>query len=420
MKASDIFTPGSLPQYTYFDRSDLNLEFRLLEAIETKGIISSVAGPSKSGKTVLCESVIGQRGMLLIPGGGITSEPLFWDRIRTRLRLPEKQTTSAVASQGKEGSLKAEVGGSIYVAQAKAGSESKTTSATQNSQTDTYDGPDGIGLLEYIRDSEYTIVIDDFHYIEAGTQRSLAEQLKEAARQGTKIVIVSVTHRSDQAIRANPDLRGRVTSIDIPYWTPDELLAIPQKGLPLLNFSPDGAAIDRLVAESVSSPQLMQALCLQLCRDHGAEYTLPELKGLNAGTTEITEVLQHTAAMANCQTAFDILLAGPKTRGAERTIYNLHDGQNGDVYFVLLKAIAFGEPKLSLKYAEIKERTENLVSGDAPRGVGITEALQQMHRRVVERLGEDRVLEWDEEKETLSIPDPYFLYYLRWAEWPTR
>jgi hypothetical protein len=36
---------------------------------------------------------------------------------------------------------------------------------------------------------------------------------------------------------------------------------------------------------------------------------------------------------------------------------------------------------------------------------------------VLEKLGEDRVLEWDAEKETLNIPDPYFLYYMRWAGW---
>ena len=38
-------------------------------------------------------------------------------------------------------------------------------------------------------------------------------------------------------------------------------------------------------------------------------------------------------------------------------------------------------------------------------------------KAVVEKLGEDRVLEWDEEKEFLNVPDPYFLYYLRWADW---
>jgi len=161
----------------------------------------------------------------------------------------------------------------------------------------------------------------------------------------------------------------------------------------------------------------MQALCLQLCRDHGVEYTFPEQKGLSLQDSRIDEVLQHTAAVANCQTAFEIILAGPKTRGAERNVYKLSDGKEGDVYYVILKALASNEPKLTLKYSDIKARIERIVPQDAPRGVGITEALQQMHKRVIERLGEDRVLEWDEEKEAVNIPDPYFLYYLRWATW---
>ena len=96
MKASDIFTPGAVPEYTYYDREDLNLEFRLLEAIETKGMISSVAAsPLKSGKAVLCESVIGTRGMLLLPGGGVNDESVFWRRLRRKLTLPIQQTKLA-------------------------------------------------------------------------------------------------------------------------------------------------------------------------------------------------------------------------------------------------------------------------------------------------------------------------------------
>src|SRR5437588_7436354 len=140
MKASDIFTPGSLPQYTYYDRAGLNLEFRLLEAIETKGMISSVAGPSKSGKTVLCESVIGKRGMLLIPGGGIASEDVFWQRLRSRLKIPVSQATASKASTETARTLKGEVGGSIYVASAKTSGERKTGSGQETSRTDLYEG----------------------------------------------------------------------------------------------------------------------------------------------------------------------------------------------------------------------------------------------------------------------------------------
>jgi hypothetical protein len=74
MKAKDVFTPGTLPKHTYYDRSDLHLEQNLLDAVDTPGMIAAVSGPSKSGKTVLCESVIGLGSMLLVTGGGINSE----------------------------------------------------------------------------------------------------------------------------------------------------------------------------------------------------------------------------------------------------------------------------------------------------------------------------------------------------------
>jgi len=195
MKASDIFTPGSLPQYTYYDRAELNLEFRLLEAIETRGMISSVAGPSKSGKTVLCESVIGKRGMLLIPGGGISSEDLFWHRVRSRLKIPVSKTTASTVSTQRETSVKGGVEGSVYVVKAKGEAERKNATGQESSQTDQYEGAHGIELLERVRDLGFTLVVDDFHYIEESTQKSLSEQFKEAARSGAKIVVVSVTHR---------------------------------------------------------------------------------------------------------------------------------------------------------------------------------------------------------------------------------
>jgi hypothetical protein len=71
MKANDVFTPATLPKHTYYDRSDLHLEQNLLDAVDTPGIIAAVSGPSKSGKTVLCESVIGLGSMLLVTGGAL-------------------------------------------------------------------------------------------------------------------------------------------------------------------------------------------------------------------------------------------------------------------------------------------------------------------------------------------------------------
>lgn len=417
MKPNMVFTPGSLPVYTYNDRSSLKLEWSLLDSIETKGFISSVSGPSKSGKTVLCETVIGKKKMLLLTGGGISSEGLFWAKLRSKLGLPTESSKSRSADieMGLVGKVEAaaqlpligKAGGSFE------GNYSQTNGITESKR---YDGPDGTELLDYVARQGYTLVVDDFHYIARDVQSSLAEQFKEAARSGVTIVVVSVSHRSDESIRANPDLRGRVKCVDIPYWQPQELEIIANKGFPLLNMHLDNTLTQRLAKESISSPQLMQALCLQFCRDAEVDETLPSLADFGSDQS-LNTTLTRTASLANCKTAFDIIVTGPKPRGSERKTYNLITGKAGDVYYVILKAIARGEPLLTLPYAAIKNRVEEVVPSDPPRGVGIIQALQQMHNSVTEKLGEDRVLEWDEEKETLNILDPYFLYYLRWTKW---
>jgi hypothetical protein len=317
LNATEIFTPGTLPEHTYYDREDLKLEWRLLEAIETKGFISSVSGPSKSGKTVLCETVIGKRKMLIVTGGGVAAEDQFWRKMRQKLGLPVASRREKGRDKGGEFGGKASVSMQLpLVAGGKAKLEGTLKTSESSIEGFDYDGPDGTELLEYVASKGYTLVVDDFHYIDRTVQKSLAEQFKEAARQGAVIVVVSVSHWSDDAIRANPDLRGRVASIDIPYWSDAELRMIAEKGFPLLNVQPDTALVDRFVAESVSSPQLMQAICLQFCRDMGFDETQTERTTAALDSEQVGVLMQNTTSLANCKTAFDIIVSRAQSHAA--------------------------------------------------------------------------------------------------------
>lgn len=246
----------------------------------------------------------------------------------------------------------------------------------------------------------------------------LAHEFKEAAREGTRIVIISVTHRSDQAIRVNPDIRGRLKTIDIPYWTDAELKEIPQKGFHQLNIEVDNKTINNLVKESLSSPQLMQTLCLDLCRYLGYRDSQQNMTKASLAKIQLGQLFERVAGNATCLTAYNVVKAGPRVRGSERKIYTNKDGSRDDLYNTVLKAIFFGEPSLSFTYQELKNRIEEIIPNDPPRGVDINRALAQMDKAVRKKLGEDRVLEYDEESQngTLTILDPYFMYYLRWAK----
>lgn len=148
----------------------------------------------------------------------------------------------------------------------------------------------------------------------------------------------------------------------------------------------------------------------------GIDDQLPQLTTIVVSSVELNRALTSVANASSSQTALDILQKGPRVRGTDRKTYSLRDGLSGDVYTVLLKAMAAGEPKLTLKYPEIRTRVEQITLGESPSGSSIVSTLNQMEEAAQE-MHQDRVLEWDAEKETLNFPDPYFIYFLRWRSW---
>jgi len=413
---TEVFTPGSIPTVTYFERDQRKLETSLLEAVDTPGLICSLVGPSKSGKTVLCEKVVGKK-MIKVSGGGITSEAIFWQRLRSKLNLPvsesKKDSSSRVLGTQIDAKGKA---GILFFAEGEAGAQGKIESEKSNERSLTYDGPDGPAILDYLRNKKIPLVVDDFHYIEPGTRRVLVQQFKEAAYLGNSIILISVSHRADDAIRVNPDLRGRLYCIDIPPWTPDELREIALKGFDnCLNIQMEEPLIKRLISESCQSPQLMQALCLQLCRNNGIEKSQDPRLELRLNQQQIEAVFRDTVRLANCQSTLQIILSDRRA-ATKRKLYSFENGQSGDLYKLILKAISRGEPVLDLPYSLIRTRMDKLVD-NVPSANYIQTILDRIYMIQLQQLENDVVMEWDLNSLMLYITDPYFLYYIRWAEW---
>ena len=56
-----------------------------------------------------------------------------------------------------------------------------------------------------------------------------------------------------------------MVKFDFSYWSESQLYKIAQTGFDALKIDISDATINKLVAEAAGSPQLMQALCLNLC-----------------------------------------------------------------------------------------------------------------------------------------------------------
>jgi hypothetical protein len=272
-------------------------------------------------------------------------------------------------------------------------------------------------VVKEIANSDFVILIDDFHYMHRSVQTEVAKALKEAVRLGVKIVTASVSHRGDDVVRANPELRGRVRSIDLGYWSEPELQQIADVGFTALNATVETSAVKRFTEESAGSPQLMQSICLQACfvlQLRQKSETLFPL-ALNIPPETLRSIMQQTSANTDFRSLVDVLDAGPRTRGTERKTYTFHDGNEGDVYRVVLRALADDPPRLSFSYEELLARTVKVCTTDAPVGSSVTGTCLHMSKLALEKFPSDRAVDWDEQKQVFDVPDPYLLFYLRWS-----
>jgi hypothetical protein len=416
LRAPEVFTPGAYPTHTYVERTDKKYEARLNDALDIPGQVISLSGPSKSGKTVLVERVVGDENLITITGAGISSPEDVWNRILDWMELPSEisRTGTIEGSVAVQGNLTAGTNLPIIAkSELTAGGEAKAGAARGRGKV--YQRRGMTQVIEEIAGSDFVVLIDDFHYMPRNVQEEVARQIKEAARRGVKVVTASVPHRSDDVVRANPELRGRVMAIDLDYWGQSSLLSIAENGFQLLRAELNNATLNDFAKEAAGSPQLMQAICLNSCFEFDLRETKSKVVSLPVSKKQRRDIYERTATTTDFRSLVDVLDSGPKTRGTERKTYGFSDGTEGDVYRCILKAISSDPPQLSFTYDEIQARMHIVCTGDEPVGSSIIGSCMHMSRLALDKFPKERVIDWDEQKLVLDIPDPYLLFYLRWS-----
>jgi hypothetical protein len=414
MRATDVFTPNKLPDVTYVDDHLKERSRHLTDALDTGAAVISLSGPSKSGKTVFIEKNIGKDRLIQVTGAGITESSKLWDRVFDIIGTPVARRSSV--SKGFDGTLGGKVGGEAGVLVSATGEVSASgkwgTSATEQADH----ASDYLQLLiRELAGTGLVVFIDDFHYIPRPVQGELSNQIKEAIRNNVIFVVASVPYHSDDAIRANPDLRGRTVKLDFDYWKPDELCKIANRGFAALRATPTPAYVQALADEAAGSPQLMQSLCLTTCFENGIREAQTTVANIASDRDAIRRVCNRTAATTDYSSTVAKMNDGPKTRGQDRKSYLLKDGAVIDVYPLVLRAIAQDPPELTQRYPNLQRRVQNLCAKDQPSGSSVTGACQ--HIASIANESENRnIVEWDAENDVFDIRDPYLLFFLRWSE----
>ena len=415
MKIKDIFTPGRFPTWTYVDDHLKDKEQQLHDALDDGSMLVSISGPSKSGKTVFVENILGKDNLIQVTGAGVHSVSDLWLRVFDIIGTPI--STSIASGSSTTGTITASgsIEGSVILAKGK-GEVSGSGSRTSQKLESRVEATDHLQLLiGELSNSDFVVFIDDFHYIPRETQSELAQQIKEAIRQGVKFICASVPYHSDDIIRSNPDLRGRIFSIDFDYWGTDVLEKIAYKGFQKANITYRSNMVNKLVAETAGSPQLMQYLCLNSCYEIGVREIPDEAVDLVFEQELFERICKRTVLSTDYSSVVDRMIEGPKTRGSDRKLHISKSGWQGDVYKFLVNALALDPPQLTFRYQPLVERISAICKGDSPSGSSITSACYHAATIANDTAG-NNIVEWDGDNDVFDIRDPYLLFYLRWSE----
>lgn len=409
-KVEDVFSPRSFPENTYIHRitaGNKTIDQKLEKALMMKGNLIFVSGASKSGKTVLCHKVIPDEKFIDLSGNQISSKEDFWNHIAEQLSLSDIVTTTTGMQNSEARVVKgsANFNAGIMGTDIGAGIGADTSeNVVSTNQITASRARTETQIIRYIIDNDKVLVIDDFHYIPKEIQLYIARTLKTELFHGLKAVILSLPHRSDEAITLNPDLIGRTTSIEIPLWTTNELKEIAVKGFTLLNVPISDECINLLAQESISSPQLMQDNCFNLA--YGSI-------GSSITTATVKAAFSETASnYAHYDKLVSTILHGPSQGQGRRKLYQTAD-KDVDIYELMLMALKVDPPVSKLSLEEIKNRiSELLVNHERITSSIISGTINKLISLIKKDMPDLDALEYKNKE--LYILDPFLLFYLRW------
>lgn len=388
LKAENVFKPGAYPKYTYVSRNyedtGISYELRLKQALRTAGCLTSLIGPSKMGKTILCEKVIGFENIVEVSGADFNGEMDFWAVVAAKVGLPYAGEITTEREAAEEYSTERDSRNEKFVL-----SKDK--------------------VIQYYKENDKVLVIDDFHYASQEMQMKMAQQLKDAIRRELKVVVVSLPHRSDDAIRQNADLSGRLSLINIEAWKEEDLKEIALKGFKQLNMSITETVAEKLAVECLTSPQLMQYICLSIC-------ILLEDKNEETVCAEILETAyKFTTVNFNYYDVVNVMAKGPNTRGKRRNLYRTKSGKELDLYGLIVESFAKNPPEMELDFESIYNRITQLIEEEVkvPDKQSVKNHLNNLQLILKEKEEIYRAIEWKDGK--VYILDPLFLFYLRWG-----
>lgn len=401
----EVFVPGGQPTITYVNRQNKEVEQHFRRAIATPNQIVSLSASTKTGKTVLCKRVLGSNNCIWLDGGSLSSSEDFWSTVFSILNIPREST--------HESHTETEMGISGGIPLALEGSGSQLAGS---GRSHTFVAATPSAAIDKMLADKAVLVIDDFHYLPKQARTEILRGIKGAVFRGLKVVLLSVSHRAFEALKAESELTGRFTAVILPEWSHEELEEIPRSGFNALNVKCSDRIISRLSKEAQENPFLMQQFCWDICYHSGIESKtlLPQRIPDDYNLEKMFIRIAQDAGLP----IYKKLVLGPQSKGKSRQKRPLKAGGVVDIYEAILKALAQTGPKATISYEEVREElTALLKPASVPIKHEVTSALKHLvviARKVAEEAESEPAIDWDDDNREVAIADPFLRFYLRW------
>lgn len=413
VRVSNVFVPGGFPQITYIPREGHKLEDRVRIAQDNLSKLMVITGPTKSGKTVLVDKIFPQDSAIWIDGGVITDEQSFWDLVIDKLDLFTNIGYSHGEGDSSEigGNVSAE--GNLFFAKGGASVNSKLGASTTENQSNSRNISAKVAATSALRTNPVPLVVDDFHYIEKTIQKNLVRALKAPIMHGLPVIFIAIPNRKYDAVEVEREMTGRIENIEMPIWEDNELGKIATQGFSALNINTDDTLIQNITSESYGSPFLMQEFCKAICAKNGIVERNQKVQDISTDI-DISEIFADIAEHSG-RSMFDKLKRGPRPR-TDRIQRSLSDGTTTDIYGVVMNAFKLLKPGVeSVSYDLLRSNIRTVIDGNLPQKNEISRVLDKIAEISYTDSSSTPVLDWQRDDDLITITDPFFAFFLKWA-----
>lgn len=208
IKITDVFRSLGQPTVTYVRRDAGKYERRLSGALDVKGQLCLLTGPSKTGKTTLYKKVLEEKQLLplTVRCDGNLNQEQFWRRGLESLNFERVKEYSS--TMGRELSTTGKILGAIgwkWLAglSGEVSADLKSTRSEGEVREKIIANPSPAHLVPALKNLPIVLVIEDFHYLTPDVQKIIFQQWKTFIDDEVSVIVIGTTHHAIDIATAN-------------------------------------------------------------------------------------------------------------------------------------------------------------------------------------------------------------------------